>query len=182
MTEIKLDDKIFKMFINQGDIENKIDEIATKINNDFKNKCPVILCVLKGSYMFFSDLTKKLNIDCTVSFIQIKSYENTSSTGKIKEVMGLNDSINSKDVIIIEDIIDTGTTYNFLINYLQKFKPSSLKIATLFYKSEIYLKKFKNPPDYYAFDIPDKFIVGYGLDYNQLGRNYNKIYELIEGQ
>ena len=115
MTEIKLHDKIFKMFINQGDIENKIDEIATKINNDFKNKCPVILCVLKGSYMFFSDLTKKLNIDCTVSFIQIKSYENTSSTGKIKEVMGLNDSINSKDVIIIEDIIDTGTTYNFLI-------------------------------------------------------------------
>lgn len=182
MTEITLHDKKFKIFINQLDIERKIDEIADKINNDFKNKCPVILCVLKGSYMFFSDLTKKLNIDCSISFIQLKSYENTSSTGKVKEVLGLDDSINSRDVIIIEDIIDTGTTYNFLLNYLNKFTPSSIKIATLFYKSKIYLKKFKNPPDYFAFDIPNKFIVGYGLDYNQLGRNYNKIYELVEGQ
>lgn len=182
MTEITLHDKTFKIFINQLDIERKIDEIADRINIDFKNKCPIILCVLKGSYMFFSDLTKKLKINCSISFIQLKSYENTNTTGKITKVLGLDDTIDSRDVIIIEDIIDTGTTYNFLLNYLTEFKPSSLKIATLFYKSEIYLKKFKNPPDYFAFNIPNKFIVGYGLDYNQLGRNYNQIYELVEGQ
>ena len=179
MSNITIHDKQFKKFIDSEVIEKKVDYIADLINNDYSGKKPVILCVLKGSFMFFSDLIKKLNIDCSVSFIQLKSYEDTSSTGVVKEIVGLNDDIKDKDVIIIEDIVDTGTTYNFLLNYLSKYTPSSLKIATLFYKSSIYLKKFKNPPDYFAFDIPNKFIVGYGLDYNQLGRNYSEIYELV---
>lgn len=179
MTNITIHDKQFKKFIDSNVIETKVSDIANLINYDYKNKSPVILCVLKGSFMFFSDLIKKLTIDCSISFIQLKSYENTSSTGDVKEIVGLNDSIENKDVIIIEDIVDTGTTYNFLLNYLSKHNPSSLKIATLFFKSSIYLKKFKNPPDYFAFDIPNKFIVGYGLDYNQLGRNYSEIYELV---
>tara|TARA_B100000902_G_scaffold394062_1_gene449602 strand:- start:1043 stop:1582 length:540 start_codon:yes stop_codon:yes gene_type:complete len=178
MTTISILDKNFKKFITAKDIETKIDDIAKQINKDYEGKTPVILCVLKGSYMFLSDLSKKLNIKCSISFIQLKSYENINSTGKVQEVLGLKENINFKDVIIIEDIIDTGTTYNFLLEYLSQYKPNSLKIATLFYKSVVYLKKFKNPPDYYAFDIPDKFIVGYGLDYNQYGRNYNEIYEL----
>ena len=179
MTEINILDKQFKQFITEEEIIKNVNSIAEKINNDYENKNPIILCVLKGSFMFLSDLTKKLKINCSISFIQIKSYEDTKSSGVIKEVLGLKDDINHRDIIIVEDIVDTGLTYNFLLEYLSKYNPSSLRIATLFYKSSVYLKKFKNPPDYFAFDIPDKFIVGYGLDYNQYGRNYSQIYELV---
>jgi len=179
MSEINILDKTFTLMIDSQTISNRIDILADQLNIAYENKNPVFICVLKGSFMFMSDLLKKIKCKCSVNFIQISSYQDTKTTGTIKEVLGLTENISDKDVIIIEDIVDTGNTYDYLQNYLNGFDPSSCVIATLFYKSAIYLQKYTSPPDYYAFDIPDKFIVGYGLDYNQYGRNYKDIYELV---
>ena len=177
MNIVTLKDKKFKLYINENNIIIKINEVAEKINNDFKDKELVIICVLKGSFMFFSDLIKKINVKCTIDFIKLSSYEKTKSTGKIKNLMNTEIDVKDKHILIVEDIIDTGNTINYLINYFTSLEAKSLNIATLFFKKNAY--QYTKNPDYVAMFIPNKFIVGYGLDYDQYGRNLTDIYELI---
>lgn len=173
---IQLHDKVFKPFISYKEIDRQITLTASKLNEQFKNKNPIIIGVLNGCYMFLSDLTKKLNFDCEIQFMKVSSYDKTESTGIITKHIGLDKSINNRDIIIVEDIIDTGNTIEFIRNELKEFSPNSVTITTLFFKPEAY--RFSKLPDYYLFEIKNTFIVGYGLDYCQLGRNLPHIYQL----
>jgi hypoxanthine phosphoribosyltransferase len=176
MTTISIKDKSFVPYILADEISQQIKVVAKKLNTIFVNKNPVLLGVLKGSYMFYSDLTKELTFDCTMSFVQLSSYTKTESLGKIKEVQGLSDSIENREVIIIEDIVDRGHTIKYLKEYLGQFNPASVTVVTLFFKKDAYC--YATPPEHYLFSIPNKFIVGYGLDYDQYGRNLKDIYQI----
>ncbi len=178
MSKIKVLDKYFNKIIDSKIIDSKVESLAHKINRDYKDKDPIFVCVLKGSFMFASDLLKKININCKICFIQVSSYIDTATTGSIKKVIGLNQDINDKDIIIIEDIVDTGNTSHYLRNYISDLNARSCVMATLLYKSSVFLQNYNNPPEYFVFDLPNKFIIGYGLDYNQYGRNFPDIYEI----
>lgn len=163
-----------KIFIKKEEIQNKIIELSNRINKDYNGKDITVICVLKGAVIFTVDLTKKLNSNINYEFIEISSYEGTESTGNIKLNKDISDSIENKDVLIIEDIIDTGRTLSYLKEYILTKKPNSLKICTLIDKRE---KRVINVDvDYNGFIIEDKFIVGYGFDYNQKYRNLEDIY------
>lgn len=178
MTEITLKDKRFVKYISSEVIEKAVHEVAQKINCDYKGKTPLMIVVLNGAIMFASDLLKQLTIDCEVSCIKVSSYEGMSSTNEVTTLIGLKNSVKDKDIIIIEDIVDTGLTIETLIHQLNLQNPSSIKIATMTFKEEAFKKSF--PIDYVALRIPNKFIVGYGLDYDEIGRNYKDIYQVVE--
>jgi len=161
---------IEEILYTEKEISEKIIKLAKEISKDYEGKVPVLVCVLKGSVMFLSDLMKYLKIDVSIDFIGLSSYEgSTESTGIVRMVMDLKDSIYNKDVIVVEDIVDTGLTVDYLIRNLLTRKPKSLKICVLFDKEEA--RKIKVPVDYRGFTVPNKFLVGYGLDYNELYRN-----------
>jgi hypoxanthine phosphoribosyltransferase len=162
------------LFIDSNQLNNAIDILAEKVNNDYAENPPIFLCVLNGSFMFASELIKRFNHDCKVSFIKLSSYEGVSSTGKIQELIGINESLNQKDVIIVEDIVDTGLTVANIIKKITKLNPKSIEIATLLYKPKAY--KEKNPIKYSAIDVGNEFLVGFGLDYDGFGRNLEEIY------
>lgn len=176
MQNVKLHDKTFKLLINDADIQLRVTEIAQKINQEYHNRVPLFLGVLNGSFLFAADLFKSLNIACEISFIKVSSYEGISSTGHVKSLVGLNVDISNRDVIIIEDIVDTGDTMNYLLSELNLNKPTSIKIATMIFKPAAL--KHDISPDYVGFELPPDFIVGYGLDYDGLGRNLKDIYTL----
>lgn len=176
METITVKDLSFKPFISEEDIQVAIKKIAQKINEDYKSKTPIFLGVLNGSFMFMGDLMKSIDIECYTSFVKMASYEGTESTGNINELIGLNEDIEGKDVILVEDIVDTGNTLVKLFEILKEKKPSSIKIATLLYKPEAYKKDYKI--DYVGKEIPNAFVLGYGLDYDGLGRNLSSIYVL----
>lgn len=177
MERIKLHDKEFKIFIPGEKILNSIGEVAAKLNHDYKNcETPLFLSVLNGSFMFTSDLIKLIDFQCEISFIKLSSYSGTESTGEIKEIMGLNTPVKGRSVIVIEDIVDTGATIEELHKLLSDAGAADIKICTLLLKPEAYDKGIKI--DYVAMKIPNDFIVGYGLDYNELGRQYKDIYVL----
>ena len=178
MSVIRLKDKKFKPHILSEDIIAQANRVANEIANDYEGKNPLFIAVLNGAFMFASDLLKAYPHNCEISFVKLSSYQGTQSTEKVKEIIGLNQSIDGRDVIIIEDIVDTGITMQNLILDLDKMKPSSVKIATLFFKPEAFQKDFKI--DYIGFNIGNDFIVGYGLDYDQLGRNLKDIYIISE--
>jgi hypoxanthine phosphoribosyltransferase len=179
MTQITLYDKVFDKYISYQEIINAVKDVAGHINNDMKNEdLPVFLSVLNGAYMFTSDLMKHIKFDCLLSFIKLSSYDGLSSKGTVKELIGLNHDLTGKTVIILEDIVDTGITVEHLIATISKHKPKQLKIATMLFKSEAYIKDIKI--DYIGIQVPNEFIVGYGLDYNGLGRNYPEIYKLTK--
>lgn len=178
METVKVLDKNFKMYIDNQTITNKIIEMANKMNNDIKDEDPVFLGILNGSFIFIGELFKHLNFPCKISFLKLASYEGTSSTGKVKQLIGLNEDIKGKTVVILEDIIDTGKTMDILVKQLSEYQPSKILISTLLYKPEVYNNKY--PINYYCFDIPNKFIVGYGLDYDGYGRNLDSIYQIAE--
>ncbi|MBI1837702.1 MAG: hypoxanthine phosphoribosyltransferase [Flavobacteriia bacterium] len=175
---IQLNDKLFETFIRKEEINDKIAVLASEINSEFKNQDVIFIAILNGSFMFASDLMKKIDLNCEISFIKVSSYVGTTSTGRVDEIIGLNTSIANKNVIIVEDIVDTGITMDKVITLLSNEKPASLKICTLLYKEEAF--KGKNIPHYIGFNIPNKFVVGYGLDYNEKGRNLDEIYQLKE--
>lgn len=174
METIQVKDKIFRPYLSSERIQERVALLADQINHDYEGRNPLLLCVLNGAFMFASDLMKKLTIDCEISFIRVKSYEGTRSTGDLKEVIGLNDEIAGRDVILIEDIVDTGRTLSLLIEDLRLRQPESLCTAVLLYKPEAVQTAIT--PDYVAFEIPNDFIVGYGLDYDGNGRNLNDIF------
>jgi len=178
MEIITVKDKAFKPYISAQDLQSSVEEVAEQINNDYKGSEPLFLGVLNGSFMFFSDLLKLIELECQVSFVKLASYEGTSTTGKVNELIGLSESIEGRDVIIVEDIVDTGNTLVKLYDILLKGNPKSIKIATLLYKPEAYKKE--HPIDYVGLEIPNAFVLGYGLDYDGLGRNLSSIYVLNE--
>ncbi len=178
MDIITVKDKSFKPFISEEKLQESIRQIALKINQDYKDKSPIFIGVLNGSFMFFSDLLKSVDLECQVSFVKLASYEGTATTGTVNELIGLNEAIDGKDIILIEDIVDTGNTLEKLYKILEDKKPASIKIATLLYKPEAYEKEY--PIDYIGLEIPNAFVLGYGLDYDGLGRNLNSIYVLNE--
>lgn len=178
MQKIKIIDKHFEHFIAEEKILNAIKSLADKINSDYTNEPYLILSVLNGSFMFTSDLMKNLNGEVSISFVKLTSYEGVSSTGSIKNLIGLNDDIEGKNIIIVEDIIDTGLTLKHLKALLEEKKPKTIKIATLLFKPSAFRENYHI--DYVGMEIPNDFIVGYGLDYNGLGRNLSAIYKLSE--
>ena len=179
MDKISIKDKTFVKYITADEIDKAVADLAQKINSDYKGKTPIFLVVLNGAILFASDLLKKLTIQCEVSCIKVSSYEGgLTSTNKVKSLIGLNTDINNRDLIIIEDIVDTGLTISSLMKQLNESNPSSIKVATLTFKKEAY--KSDTPIDYIAMEIPNKFIVGYGLDYDELGRNLPDIYQLFD--
>lgn len=181
MERIVLHDKKFRLFIPNEKIEEAIGSVARKINGDYKDRgtTPVFLSVLNGSFMFTSSLLQKIEFGCEVSFVKLASYSGTSSTGQVKELIGAGRELEGRDVIIVEDIVDSGRTIVELYDILTRLKVSSVRICTLFYKPEAYKKSLKI--DYPAMEIGNEFIVGFGLDYDQLGRQYKDIY-IIENQ
>ena len=178
MDKVKLYDKTFRTFITYESLKKAIDEVADKINADF-NGCediPVLLCVLNGSIMFTSELMKRLTFNCQIVSTKLTSYEGTSTTGKVKQAMGLTADIKGRRVIIVEDIVDSGNTIVELKRILEEKEASESRICTLLLKPEAYKKDIKI--DYVAMEIPNDFMVGCGLDYDELGRNLKDIYVL----
>ena len=177
MDRIKLHDKEFRIFIPSDKIQESIAEVARKLNEDYRDKeSPLFLSVLNGSFMFAADLLKNIDFQCEISFVKLSSYSGTATTGEIKEILGLGTSVLGREVIIVEDIVDTGNTVVELYNILKKRGASTIKVCTLLLKPGSYKKEL--PIDYVALRIPNDFIVGYGLDYDELGRQYKDIYIL----
>lgn len=180
MSKITLFDKTFRPFIPNEELEKAIDKVADHINADFSDsKEPVVLlCILNGSIMFTAELMKRLSFDCQLVSMKLSSYCGTESTGNVKQVMGMTGNIEGKHVIIVEDIVDTGNTIVDLTRIVKEKGALDSKVCTMLLKPEVYKKDVKL--DYVAMEIPNKFIVGFGLDYNELGRNYKDIYILDE--
>lgn len=176
---IKVFDKEFVPFIEEATIIEKIKELAAKLKADYEGKRPLIIAILNGSFMFASDLFKELNIEAEICFIKLASYKGTKSSGQVITAIGLDIDITDRHVIILEDIIDTGKTLHTFLPQLLNHQPASLKVAVLLDKPEP--RKFEVPIDYSCFVIPNKFVLGYGLDYDGLGRNIREIYQLQEG-
>ncbi len=178
METIKIHDKWFRTSYTETEILKHIKEVADRINNDMKGKNPLFLAVLNGSFMFAADLMKMINIPCEISFVKLASYEGTMSTGKIKEVFGINEDISGRTIIIVEDIVESGLTMKRMIDTLGTRNPESVHICTLLLKPERLQVNLNI--EYAAMKIPNDFIVGYGLDYDRQGRNLRDIYTLVE--
>jgi hypoxanthine phosphoribosyltransferase len=178
MADIKIHDKYFVPYLSEQEILSKVKELADKLNEDYKGRRPLFISVLNGSFMFSADLFKYLTIDAEICFIKLASYKGTKSTGHIITAIGLDTDINGRDIVILEDIIDTGKTMNQFLPQITHQQPSSLKIAVLLHKPEA--TQFPLTIDYICFSIPNKFVVGYGLDYDGLGRNLGQLYQLKE--
>jgi hypoxanthine phosphoribosyltransferase len=178
MQQIKVHDKNFVPFLTEEQIQSRIKEMAEAISKDYADKKPLFLSILNGSFMFSADLFKYLTIDAEISFIKLASYKGIKSTGHVITAIGLDHDLIERDIVILEDIVDTGKTLTAFLPQLQHHQPTSLKIAALLHKPEAMQYPIKI--DYLGFSIPNKFVVGYGLDYDGLGRNLKEIYQLAE--
>ena len=177
MQKVTLKDKTFELSIPYERILEAIETLAGKINHDFEGREPLFLVILYGSFMFSADLMKKISVNCQVSFVKLSSYEGTQSTHNVRKLIGLNEEIRGRSVIILEDIIDTGITMEHLLEEIGFFEPAEIKIATLLFKPAALQKDIAI--DYIGIEIPNDFIVGYGLDYDGLGRNLKDIYKIV---
>lgn len=173
---LQLNDKTFEIFIQKEKIQQEIAALAARLERDYAGKDLVFIAVLNGAFMFAADLMKSFSLPCEITFVKMSSYQGMHSSGRVDEVIGLMTSVKDKHVVILEDIVDTGITMEKLFTLLSVEKPASLEIATLLFKPEAF--KGTHTPTYIGFSIPDKFVVGYGLDYNELGRNTEHIYQL----
>jgi len=178
MNKITIHDKTFEPFIGGEIIQAAVENIAQQLMHDFEGKTPLFLCVLNGSFMFAADLFKVYEGPAEISFIRLSSYKGTATTEEIKTVMGLTEDIAGRDLVVLEDIIDSGLTVLHLLEELGKHKPNSIRIATLLLKPKALRTKIK--PDYVGIEIPNDFILGYGLDYDGLGRNLKDIFKIVE--
>jgi hypoxanthine phosphoribosyltransferase len=176
MSIVKIKDKTFETSISAEEIAKRVKELAQQLSKDFEGKNPLFLAVLNGSFIFAADLMREITIPCEISFVKLASYQGTTSTGKIKEVIGINEDLSGRTVVIVEDIVESGLTMKRMIETLGTRNPASVHICTLFVKRE----KLQVDLDieYAAFSIPNAFIVGYGLDYDQQGRHLKEVYSL----
>ena len=178
MSVIKIKDKQFKISISEAEIKTRIKALAAQISKDMEGKNPLFLGVLNGSFIFAADLMREMTIPCEISFVKLASYQGTTSTGKIKEVFGINEDLTGRTVVIVEDIVESGQTMKQMMESLGTRRPASLHICTLFVKPTKLEEQLDI--DYAAFSIPDDFIVGYGLDYDGLGRELKDVYTIVE--
>jgi hypoxanthine phosphoribosyltransferase len=178
MKKVRVKDKDFEVFIPTEKIDEAVSMIARRINSEFREQKPVFLVILNGAFMFAADLFKKLDMPCEISFVKLASYSGTSTSSNVKELIGLNSSLKGRQVVIVEDIIDTGITMDHLIGKLVELGVEDIHIAALFFKPQAFRRDFRI--DYIGMEIPNDFIVGYGLDYDGYGRNYAEIYKIIE--
>jgi hypoxanthine phosphoribosyltransferase len=178
MKEITVLDKKFRELIPEGDIQKRIDDLASRIAEDYRGRDVVFIGILNGAFLYAAELFKRIKIKARISFVKLASYEGTSSSGTIKELIGWNEDIKDKDIIIVEDIVDTGETLERIMDELIIRKAADIKVTTLLLKPDAYTKNI--PLDYVGFEIPNEFVVGFGLDYNGYGRNLSSIYMLVK--
>src|SRR3954463_6412131 len=178
MSTIKVHDKYFVPYISENEIQQKIQQLASRLSNDYKHVKPLFIAILNGSFMFAADLFKYLSIDAEICFIKLASYRGMKSSGNVITAIGLDVDLFGRDVVIVEDIVDTGKTLNEFLPKLDHQQPKSLRIAALLHKPEA--TQYPLKIDYLGFSIPNKFVVGYGLDYDGLGRNLKEIFQLAD--
>jgi hypoxanthine phosphoribosyltransferase len=178
MHTITVKDKIFTPFITAPELDKAISHIAASMEKDLAGKDPLFLIVLNGAFMFAADLVKKLNFPCELSFIKLSSYSGLCTSNKVRELIGLNEDLTGRTVVVVEDIIDTGVTLGDLMEIVKSKNAFEVKLATLLFKPAAFQKSY--PIDYIGMEIPNDFIIGYGLDYDGYGRNYPDIYRILE--
>ena len=177
MSVIQVHDKQFETYISEEKVQQRVKEIAAQMEKDFAGKKPLFIAILNGSFMFASDLFKNISGEAEISFIKLASYKGMKSSGNVVTSIGLEVDIFNRDVIVVEDIVDTGKTLHHFLPKLLHQNPSSLSVATFLHKPDA--TEFPVKLDYVGFEIPNKFVVGYGLDYDGLGRNYSAVYQLV---
>jgi hypoxanthine phosphoribosyltransferase len=175
---VKIKDKSFQIFIPEAEIKARVKTVAQQISKDMEGKTPLLLGVLNGSFVFAADLMREMTIPSEISFVKLASYQGTTSTGKIQEVLGINENLTGRTVVIVEDIVESGQTMRRMIESLGTRNPASVHVCTLFFKPDKLQEELTL--DYVAFRIPDDFIVGYGLDYDGLGRELKDVYTIVE--
>ena len=175
---MQIGDQHFELFISSEKIDGKIKELASSINEDYKGQNPLFLSILNGAFVFTADLFREINIPAEVSFIKLKSYRSMESSGKVKELLGLEHNIFNRNIIIVEDIVDTGKTLAHVLEEFEELGAKSLEVVTLLHKPNA--SKNRMPLKYVGFTIPNEFVVGYGLDYDGYGRNLKDIYKVVE--
>jgi hypoxanthine phosphoribosyltransferase len=180
MQQVKVKDRSFSLYLPEKEIIGAIENIAKKINEDYEGKNPLFIAVLNGVFMFASELFKKVNVDCEISFVKYSSYIGTKTSGQVNTLIGSNEDITGRNIIILEDIVDTGITMEKVVRDINAFQPASVKIATLLFKPAAFQKKYK--VDYIGKEIPNDFIIGFGLDYDGFGRNLKDIYKIVDGK
>ncbi len=178
MELIQVHDKKFQPYLTAAEIESQVKRVAGEINNDYKGKKPLFIAILNGSFMFASDLFKEIHIEAEICFIKLASYKGIKSSGQVITAIGLDVDLVGREIIIVEDIVDTGNTLSQFLPQLHHHQPASLKIAALLHKPDALVHPIKI--DYLGFSVPNKFLLGYGLDYDGLGRNIKEIYQLVE--
>ncbi len=176
MSSIVIRQKKFVPYLNEAQIQARIAEIGAEINRDYEYLEPLFIGVLNGAFRFASDLMRHIEIPCEINFVKVSSYRGTESSGNLSDHIGLNSDISERHVVILEDIVDTGHTIEYLLQNMGSLNPASIKVATLLFKPEAYLGNIKI--NYCGFEIPNLFVVGYGLDYSGLGRHLNTIYQV----
>jgi hypoxanthine phosphoribosyltransferase len=174
----KVHDKEFELYIPAADIRKAISEMAFRINRDLAGKDVIFLGILNGAFMFASDLIREIRLDCQISFLKLASYAGTSSSGTVKRLIGINEDIYGKTVVILEDIVDTGVTLDNIIKQLKGYEPAEIQVATMLFKPEAYTKDIRL--NYVGLEIPNDFVLGYGLDYEGYGRNLADLYKVVE--
>ena len=178
MEQITVIDKTFEVSIKEATIKQRIRELAQQMSRDLDGKNPLFLAVLNGAFIFAADLIREMTIPCEISFVKLASYQGTTSTGSIKEVIGINEDLTNRNIIILEDIVESGLTIKRMIEQIGTRNPASVQVCTLFFKPEKLKEDLKL--DYVAFSIPNDFILGYGLDYDQQGRQLKDVYSLVK--
>ena len=178
MNRITIKDKTFETSMPEAEIKNRVKELAQQMSRDLEGKNPLFLAVLNGAFIFAADLIREMTIPCEISFVKLASYQGTTSTGTIHEVIGINENLSGRTVVIVEDIVESGLTIKRMMEQLGTRNPASVQVCTLFFKPERLKEDLKL--DYVAFEIPNDFILGYGLDYDQQGRGLKDLYTLVE--
>ncbi len=174
-SEVKIHDKVFVPYINENLLQNRILEIAEQMNQELRDANPIFLAILNGSFFFAADLLRELDFHCQISFVRVASYQGTQSTGEVKELLGIDENLKGRNVVVLEDIVDTGLTMQNIVEWVSQQEANQVKVATMTVKREALTLDV--PLHYVGFDVPNKFLVGYGLDYDQLGRNLKGIYQ-----
>lgn len=175
---VQVHDKQFELFIPESEIQKEVTRIAMEMNQELADKDPIFLGILNGAFMFASDLYKQLSFPCQITFLKLASYSGTRSTGTVKQLIGINRDLKDRVVVVLEDIVDTGVTLETIIRQLSGYQPAEIRVATFLHKPDATIREVKL--DYVGMEIPNDFILGYGLDYDGYGRNFKEIYQLVQ--